>query len=128
MFYFASFLEKLQERIKIESIPVTELNLFSDSCSTQNRNRFVLATLLYYINYKNTIFNKITYIFPVRGHSYMPPDQVFRRIDKCLRQKEIILSPQQYYDILKKIATVHVFKKRFFYIPYKKGCKKNHET
>jgi len=122
------FLEKLQERIKKESIPITELNLFSDSCSAQNKNQFVVATLLYYINYKNTIFNKINHIFPVRGHSYMPPDQVFGRIEKCLRKKEILLSPQQYYDIFKKFATLHVFNKDFFYIPLGRSNKKVHGT
>lgn len=39
------FLEKLEERIKKESIIITELNLFSDSCSAQNKNKFVVATL-----------------------------------------------------------------------------------
>jgi len=118
------FLEKLQERIKKESIPIVELNLFSDSCSAQNKNQFVVAILLYYINYKNSIFNKINHIFPVRGHSYMPPDQVFGRIEKCLRKKEILLSPQQYYDIFKKFATLHVFNKDFFIYDIKKAVKK----
>lgn len=81
------FLEKLEERIKKKSISITELNLFSDSCSAQNKNQFVVATLLYYINCKNTLFDKINHTCPVRGHSYMPPDQIFRRIEKCFSKK-----------------------------------------
>ena len=54
----------------------------------------------------------------------MPPDQVFGRIEKCLRKKEILLSPQQYYDIFKKFATLHVFNKDFFIYDIKKAVKK----
>jgi len=112
------FLEKLQERIKKETIP--ELNLFSDSCSTQNKHQFVVATLLYYINYNNTIFNKINHIFPVRGHSYMPPDQVFGRIEKCLRKKENMVSPTEYYTVFEKCTKVHIFNKDFFMYDFNK--------
>lgn len=106
------FLGILEDRVRKES-SITVLNLFSDSCSAQNKNQFIVATLLYYMNTKNTIFERINHIFPVRGHSYMPPDQVFGRIEKCLRKEEIIVSPHQYYDIFKKFTTVHVLNKDY---------------
>lgn len=66
-----NFLEKLEERLKQYTNPPTTLNLFSDSCSAQNKNQFLVAVLLYYINYRETVFQEINHIFPVRGHNYM---------------------------------------------------------
>jgi hypothetical protein len=67
-----NFLEKLEERLKQNLNPPTTLNLFSDSCSEQNKNQFLVAVLLYYINCRQTVFQEINHIFLVRGHSYIP--------------------------------------------------------
>lgn len=64
------------------------------------------------------------HIFPVRGHSYMPPDRVFGRIEQVLRKKENIVSPKQYIDIFKKICTVKEYNKDFFIYDYKSAVKK----
>lgn len=52
------------------------LRLFSDSYPAQNKNRSFLCILLCFVN-QQTVFEKIKYYFPVRGHSYLPPDHVF---------------------------------------------------
>lgn len=82
-----------------------------------------MALLLYYINCRETVLKQINHIFPVRGHSYMPPDHVFGRIEKCLRKKEIITSPSQYHNIFKKFAQVHVVNKDYFFYDFKKAVK-----
>jgi hypothetical protein len=107
------FLESLEYRMKTSESPPTILNLFSDSCSGQNKNQFTMITLLYYINYKTIVFTQINHIFPVRGHSYMPPDRVFGRIEQILRKKETILSPNQYFEIFKNFCTVNAYGKDF---------------
>lgn len=66
-----------------------------------------MITLLYYINYKAIVFTQINHIFPVRGHSYMPPDRVLGRIEQVLRKKETILSLNQYFEIFKNFCTVN---------------------
>lgn len=119
-----NFLDLLENKLKNESLPPTILNLFSDSCSGQNKNQFTMATLLFYINCKATIFTKINHIFPVRGHSYMPPDRVFGRIEQVLRKKENIVSPKQYIDIFKQFCTVKEYNKDFFIYNYKNAVKK----
>lgn len=119
-----NFLNLLENKLKNENTPPTVLNLFSDSCSGQNKNQFTMATLLFYINCKATIFTKINHIFPVRGHSYMPPDRVFGRIEQVLRKKENIVSPKQYIDIFKKFCTVKEYNKDFFIYDYKSAVKK----
>jgi len=118
------FLDTLENKLKNETTPPTILNLFSDSCSGQNKNQFTMATLLFYINCKATIFTKINHIFPVRGHSYMPPDRIFGRIEQVLRKKENIISPKQYVDIFKKFCTVKEYNKDFFIYDYKSAVKK----
>lgn len=97
------FLENLEMRLKLQEIPPTTLNLFSDSCSGQNKNQFTIVTLIYYINHKTTIFKEIKHIFPVRGHSYMPPDRVFGRIEQVLRKKN------QYYLHLNTMTFLNNF-------------------
>lgn len=61
------FLNILENRYKTQMNLQTILNLYSDSCAGQNKNQYIMATLLNYINCKETIFKKITHIFPVRG-------------------------------------------------------------
>lgn len=111
-----SFLTNLENQLKIELSPENypkTLNLFSDSCSAQNKNKYMITTLLYYVNYKITIFYEVNHIFPVRGHSYMPPDRVFGRIEQKLRKKENIVSPNEYYEVFKEQSTVFVYGKDF---------------
>jgi len=95
-----SYLTNLENKIKIElsseKYPKT-LNLFSDSCSAQNKNKYMITTLLYYVNYKTIIFNEVNHIFPVRVQTYMQPNRVFGRIEQKLRKKENIVSPKEYY-------------------------------
>lgn len=117
------FLENLENRLMLKESPPTILNLFSDSCSGQNKNQFTMITLLYYINHRTTIFKQINHIFPVRGHSYMPPDRVFGRIEQVLRKKESIISPSQYYEIFKRFCTVKVYGKDFSIYDYKSVVK-----
>lgn len=101
-----NFLDLLENRIKANEIQQTTVNLFSDSCSGQNKNQFTMATLLCYINCKASILIQINHIFPVRGHSYMPPDRVFGRIEQEFKKKENIVSPNQYIEIFKKLCIV----------------------
>jgi len=118
------FLEKLEYNLlnSGKSVPTT-LNLFSDSCSAQNKNQYTMMTLLHYINYKSKVFKNINHIFPVRGHSYMPPDRVFGRIEKELNKKETIISPQEYYTVFEKYATVNIYNKDFNVFDYKTSIK-----
>ncbi|CAD0206469.1 unnamed protein product [Chrysodeixis includens] len=43
---------------------------------------------------------KVEIIFPVVGHSFIPPDRVFAQIEKELKKREIISSPGQYQEII----------------------------
>ena len=79
---------------KHELMTGTGLRLLSDLCYGQNKNTNVLSML--------TAFRKqqcphltITNVFPVRGHSFLPADGVFRRIEQDIpEQPKIVLSEE----------------------------------
>lgn len=100
------FLKKLEQ--KYNDLDPTErphtLKLFSDSCPGQNKNSTMVFILLSYV--QNSMFDEIQHYFPIRGHSFMPPDRVFGRSEKVIRKKEKILGPQGYYDIFSLNSTV----------------------
>ena len=81
------------------------LYLFSDACSSQNKNFIVLCCLKNFVQ-TSVIFKAVKHFFPIRGHSSLPPNQVFGRIEKVVRKKEAILSPVEYYRIFSEYGTV----------------------
>lgn len=58
-----------------------DLILISDGCPGQNKN-YVMVHFLYCMVHVLNMFDTIKYIFPVRGHSYLPNDQDFSLIGK----------------------------------------------
>lgn len=118
------FLEMIDTKFQSQNNPPTIINLFSDSCSAQNKNQYVMIALLHFVNFKAKIIKEINHYFPVRGHSYMPPDQVFGRIEKDLRQMENIISPEEYYNVFKKYTTIKIFDKDYSIMDYKEAAKK----
>lgn len=88
-----------------EALPTT-LRLFSDACASQNKNTILINCIQYFLK-TSRIIKSIIHYFPVRGHSYMPPDRVFGRMEKDFRNHEQILSPNGYYDILSKHGHNH---------------------
>lgn len=122
-----NFLHTLEDRYK-EANPVPHtLRLFSDSCSAQNKNQFVMGVLLHFVN-KSTVFKKIEHYFPVRGHSYMPADRTFGRIEQALRKKSKIFLPSEYHKIFSKFATVKVYGKDIEFLDYKSYIKSLFKT
>ncbi len=72
------------------------LRLFSDSCFGQNKNINLLSMLFALMK---EAFPRISaeYVFPIRGHSFLPVDRVFGRIEQQVRKKDTILMPEEYY-------------------------------
>lgn len=115
----SDFLYRIRMRIKKKKF--TKLALFSDSCGGQNKNKMMISFLLQYVNDKvRNHFRQITYYFPVRGHSYMPPDRVFGRIEKKLRRKPIMKTPSEYHRVFSKFGCVQVLGIDWNVLNYKK--------
>uniref|UniRef100_A0A1B6LBY1 DUF7869 domain-containing protein n=1 Tax=Graphocephala atropunctata TaxID=36148 RepID=A0A1B6LBY1_9HEMI len=83
------------------------IRLFADGCGGQNRNSIMVNMLSYFLmnNAPNNI-KKIELIFPVPGHSFLPPDRVFGRIEKELKNLPNITNPKVYVEVFAKHATV----------------------
>ncbi len=82
------------------------MRMFSDSCFGQNIN---LLSMLFAL--MKEAFPRISAecVFPIRGHSFLPVDRVFERIEQQVRKKDTILMPEEYYEILHNHGNVHIY-------------------
>ncbi|XP_072384620.1 uncharacterized protein [Diabrotica undecimpunctata] len=86
---------------------ITTLRLFCDGCGGQNKNSHIIHSLYFWLRFKAPVqVTEILLVFPVRGHSYLPADRVFGRVEKLLRKKATILSREEYEEIYKQIGVV----------------------
>ena len=65
----------------LEQFKGKEVVMFSDTCSGQNRNKYIAALLLNIAQTHNTI-ESIDYIFMVQGHSQMEVDSMHSAIER----------------------------------------------
>lgn len=96
------------------------LRLFADGCAGQNKNSYVMYALaLWFSNAAPTALQEIRVTFPVRGHSFLPADRAFGRLEKKLRVMEVILNEQEYLKIYEEVGTVKVLGKDWQVQDYK---------
>lgn len=81
------------------------VRLMCDGCGGQNKNTTLITMCCTWLSKQNLITN-IEVVFPVRGHSFIPPDRVFGHIERDIRKKEVILEPEEYINIFSRYATV----------------------
>ena len=77
---------------------VTDLCLYSDGCSGQNKNIIMIEYLFTLVRMGK--FNKITHTFPIRGHSYLPNDRDFAKTETRKRKSGHIFTPEQWIEII----------------------------
>ena len=84
-----------------------KLRIFSDSCYGQNKNMNIVSM---FMGLRRSFRNlQVEYMFPIRGHSFLPADRVFGLIEQSIRKFDTILLPEQYHAILGKHGNVHVY-------------------
>lgn len=76
-----------------------DLVLISDGCSGQNKNH-VMVYFLYYLVHGFKMFDSVTYLFPMRGHSYLPNDQDFSLIELKKRKTHYVGTPEGWDKII----------------------------
>lgn len=87
--------------------PVTQtqkikaLHLFCDNCSGQNKNYTVWLMLWMFCNKSGV---NLEWIFPVKGHSYMPADRAFAKVEKQLHRVGTLILPSEYDISLEKTS------------------------
>ncbi|CAH2088921.1 unnamed protein product [Euphydryas editha] len=105
---------------------VDTIKLFADGCGGQNKNTTMIGMCSKFLfTYAPRSLKKIEIIFPIVGHSFLPPDRVFAKIEKTLRKKEIITDPKQYVDILQEHGTTFNLGQEVPVYDFKKECSGN---
>lgn len=85
----------------------TKVRLFADGCGGQNKNSIVMGMLCAWLNqFAPKTITKIEVIFPIVGHSFMPPDRVFGLIESKIKKTNVILDPKDYESIIEKYSKV----------------------
>lgn len=84
---------------------ITKIRLMSDGCAGQNKNIMMIAMCSKFL-LENQQIKRIEVIFPVTGHSFMPPDRVFGNIEKVIKEKEVIIEPEEYIKEIQNYATI----------------------
>ncbi|CAG4939191.1 unnamed protein product [Colias eurytheme] len=87
---------------------ITTLRLFCDGCGGQNKNNHIIHMLLFWLhNNAPPHLRQINLTFPVRGHSFLPADRVFGRLEKEIRKFPVITTPKEYHKIFENHAKCH---------------------
>jgi hypothetical protein len=82
---------------------IKTIKLVSDSCGGQNKN-YALVSMVNSFALKHNL--TIEWMFPIRGHSYMPPDRAFGRVEKMLNKVESINEPKEYFKIFSNVGQI----------------------
>ncbi|XP_054270345.1 uncharacterized protein LOC128991468 [Macrosteles quadrilineatus] len=77
------------------------LILWSDSCGGQNRNIKVVLMLKALLHDHPTL-KTITHRFPMPGHSFLPNDNDFGKIENALKYQQHVYCPDDYFTIMEK--------------------------
>ena len=89
--------------------------LFCDGCAGQNRNAHIVHTLCHWLKTKSPKHIKTLQLtFPVRGHSFIPPDRAFGRVEKILKKHPVINTKDEYVQYYKEVGSVRELGKDWF--------------
>lgn len=99
---FNCLLENQEDMVDVDTV-----RLVADGCAGQNKNSIMVGMCSKWLkDHAPRSVKKIELIFPVSGHSYIPPDRVFGLIEKDIRKNEVIADPQEYIDIFSRYGTI----------------------
>lgn len=87
---------------------IKTIRLVADGCGGQNKNSIVIAACSKWLLSCSAI-KSIEIVFPVTGHSYMPPDRTFGVIEKKLKRQDVILHPDELKEVISQTSTVLQF-------------------
>ncbi|CAH4038869.1 unnamed protein product [Pieris brassicae] len=86
---------------------IRTVRLIADGCPGQNKNSIMLTMCSKWLltSAPNDV-QEIQIVFPVVGHSFLPPDRVFAHVEKETRKLECIITPENYLDIIGSHSTI----------------------
>lgn len=77
---------------------VTTLYIFTDNCGGQNKNAALVHFLMTLVG--SGRFLKIIHHLPEPGHSFLPCDRDFGKIEQRKRKKELLYVPEEWYNLV----------------------------
>lgn len=87
---------------------ITTIRLFCDGCGGQNKNSHLIHMLIYWLANTATSVTSVTITFPVRGHSFLPADRAFARVEKLLRKEAFIKNKEKYHEIYEEVGCLQL--------------------
>nr|CAH7751238.1 unnamed protein product [Callosobruchus chinensis] len=90
----------------LDTSNIETVRLFCDGCGGQNKNSYIIHVLAYWLLESPMSVKNIIIHFPVRGHSYLPADRAFGRVEKLLKRKNLIISPEEYNEVYSNVGKV----------------------
>lgn len=84
---------------------INTIRLVCDGCGDQNKNTTLIGMCGKWLSSQNNV-KSIELVYPVRGHSFIPPDRVFGLHEQAIKKREIILTPEEYLEIFEPHSTV----------------------
>ncbi|CAH4034882.1 unnamed protein product [Pieris brassicae] len=78
---------------------IRTVRLIADGCPGQNKNSIMLTMCSKWLLI-------VRIVFPVVGHSFLPPDRVFAHVEKETRKLECNITPENYLDIIGSHSTI----------------------
>ncbi|CAG9838697.1 unnamed protein product [Diabrotica balteata] len=77
----------------VDLSPYKTIRLICDGCGGQNKNTILISMVAYWLSKAPGNIKEVQLVFPVTGHSFIPPDRVFGNIEKEIKKQENIVSP-----------------------------------
>lgn len=86
---------------------IRKIHLVADGCGGQNKNSTVIGMVSYWLrNDSPENIKEVELVFPVVGHSFIPPDRVFGRIEKEIKKMDTIIQTEDYFSVFNRYGTV----------------------
>lgn len=83
------------------------IKLFCDGCGRQNKKSHIIHLLFFWLqNKSHKNIQQIKLNFPTRGHSFLPANRVFGRVEKEIRRYPVITTQEEYIKHYSKFGTV----------------------
>ena len=108
---------------KINLDQYEDIHTFSDCCGGQNRNKNIVSFFVYIC--ENTHIKSWTHKFLESGHSYLPNDTDFGKIEKAKKNTFGIYSEEQWHQVIENCKfNVLKMKDAFFDVSEMQKCLK----
>ena len=92
---------------------ISTVSLYSDGCGVQNKNQSMVGMLSkWLLTQAPENVKQIQLIFPVVGHSFIPPDRVFGSVEQQFKKRSILSNPESYLKLLfeEHVTEIYLYK------------------